>query len=305
VTAEHVLVGAPSAIGIRPYDDGTVRKLDLAPTALRRRDLASRLNADDQGDVLPPQRYADLERTEGRCRNEADVTTFSVDLASRIARVVSTGRTFVTLVGGDCSILLGALLGMHRAGRHPVGLVYIDAHADFATLEESPSGSACSMNLALATGRAELPLATLAGEEPLVAGSRVVHLGRRDDDEPAYGYPALASSGVLDVPWQTIAELGVAVTADLTLARVGEIEAGFWIAFDVDVIDPSLMPAVDSPIKGGLDFKQSSELLRRFVGHPKALGLQLSIYDPALDRDDGAEQLVSMLERAFDSGRGG
>src|SRR5262249_30609097 len=149
-------------------------------------------------------------------------------------------------------------------------------------------------------GRAELALATLVGEDPLVAGSRVVHLGRRDDDEPAYGHAALASFGVLDVPWRTIAELGVAPTADLTLARLAEIEAGFWIAFDVDVIDPALMPAVDSPITGGLDFEQSSELLGRLVHHPKALGLQLSIYDPTLDRDDGAEQLVSMLERAFD-----
>jgi arginase len=297
MTTDHVVVGAPSAIGIRPHEDGTVRRLDLAPNALRRHGLASRLSADDVGDVLPPQRYEDLERPEGRCRNEADVAAFSRDLASRI---VELEGKFVTLVGGDCSILLGALLGLRNAGHYPVGLVYIDAHADFATLAESLSGSSCSMNLSLATGRAELPLATLAGEEPLVAGSRVVHLGRRDDAEPAYGHAALASFGVLDVPCRTVAELGVAQAADLSLARVGEIEGGFWIAFDVDVIDPTLMPAVDSPIAGGLDFEQSSELLGRLVRHPRALGLQLSIFDPTLDRGDGAERLVRMLERAFD-----
>jgi arginase len=301
VRTEHVFLGAPSAIGIRPYEDGAVRRLDLAPDALRRRDLASRLAADDLGDVLPPQRYADLERPEHRCRNEADVTTFSRALASRIAEIVDRGRRFPILVGGDCSILLGALLGLHEAGHCPVGLVYIDAHADFATLEESPSRSPCSMSLSLATGRAERPLAHLAGEEPLVTGSRVVHVGRRDDNELAYGHPALIPFGVLDVPWREITRIGVVRAADVALRRVGNIEAGFWVAFDVDVIDPTLMPAVDSPISGGLDFEQSSELLGRLVRHPKALGLQLSIYDPNLDRDDGAEQLVSMLERAFDS----
>lgn len=29
------VVGAPSSIGIRPYDDGRPRRLDLAPRALR------------------------------------------------------------------------------------------------------------------------------------------------------------------------------------------------------------------------------------------------------------------------------
>jgi arginase len=278
-----------------------VRRLDLAPVALRKRRLALRLAADDFGDVVPPQRYLDIERPDGRCRNDADVTTFSKQLASRIADVSRAEETIVILVGGDCSILLGALLGLRLAGRSPVGLVYIDAHADFATLEESPSGSPCSMNLSLATGRARQPLAHLGGSRPLVNGSRVVHLGRRDDGQPEYGHRALVPFGVLDVPWQAVAELGVASTADIALSRVGEDGAGFWIAFDVDVIDPELMPAVDSPISGGLDFEQSSELLAPLIRHPKALGLQVSIYDPNLDPGDGAEQLVSMLERAFEA----
>jgi arginase len=300
MSGSRVLLGAPSAIGIRPYDDGAVRRLDLAPNALRSHHIVSRLGADDLGDVIPPQRYVDLERPGGRCRNETDVAMFSSDLATRVAEILRSDK-FVILVGGDCSILLGALLGLHHASRDPVGLVYIDAHADFAALEESPSRSPCSMNLALATGRAARPLTYLAGDKPLISGSHVVHLGRRDDDQPAYGNRALVPFGVLDVPWQEMRRLGVAQAAHIALNRAGEIGAGFWIAFDVDVIDPNLMPAVDTPIAGGLDFEQSAELLRRLVNHPKALGIQVSIYDPTLDPGGGAEQLVSMLEQAFRS----
>src|SRR5262249_60438508 len=96
---------------------------------------------------------------------------------------------FVVLLGGDCSILLGALLGLWNARAAPAGLVYIDAHADFATLAESPSHSACSMNLALAAGRVDGPLARLAGDGPLVRGEHVVHIGPRDDAQPPSGYP--------------------------------------------------------------------------------------------------------------------
>ena len=45
------VVGAASSIGIRPYDDGTVRHLHRVPEALRAAGLVERLGADDLGDV--------------------------------------------------------------------------------------------------------------------------------------------------------------------------------------------------------------------------------------------------------------
>ena len=293
-----VLLGAPSAIGIRPYDQGGARRLDLAPDALRIEGVAQRLGACDIGDVRPPDRYLDLERPEGRSRNEVDVVDYSGELAERIA-TLSGADEFVLLIGGDCSILLGALLGLRHVRGEPLGLTYIDAHADFATLAESPSHSACSMNLALVTGRADGPLAHLAGEAPLVRGKQVVHIGRRDDHEPAYGWEALVPSGVLDLSRARIESEGIARTAEAALDRVGRFTAGFWTAFDVDVLDPILMPAVDSPIPGGLDFDQAAELLSQLLRHPRALGLQVTIYDPNLDPHRGAAaRLADLLVRA-------
>jgi arginase family enzyme len=57
------------------------------------------------------------------------------------------------------------------------GLVYIDAHADLAAAEESTTGSAASMCLALAVGRGASPLAHPGGEAPLVSGGDVVLIG--------------------------------------------------------------------------------------------------------------------------------
>ena len=55
------MVGAPSSIGIRPYDDGMMRHLNRSPAVLRERGLISRLAADDLGDVAPPL-YQDFVR---------------------------------------------------------------------------------------------------------------------------------------------------------------------------------------------------------------------------------------------------
>jgi arginase len=293
------VIGAPSAIGIRLDEDGRVRRLDLAPQALRAQGLVTRLAAQDLGDVIPPDRYQDLERPNGRPRNQDDVASYSHALAERVASA-SADKKFVLLLGGECSILLGALLGLRDADRGPVGLVYIDAHADFASLDESPSGSPCSMALALAVGRCDTPLARLRGDGPLVHPRDVVHVGRRDDAVAAYGDAALRASPMLDLPHAAVRAQGPAGTARAALERVSRIEAGFWIHVDVDVLDPTIMPAVDTPEPNGLDFDELTRLLVPIARHPKALGLQLTIYDPTRDPlQHAASRLAALLESAL------
>lgn len=292
------IVGAPSSIGIRPYDDGGIRRLDRAPQVLREQGLHARLPARDWGDVAPPP-YRDLERPPGRARNEEGVEAYSRGLAARVAAAADDGA-FVLLLGGDCSILLGALLGVRRDA--PVGLAYVDAHADFATPQESLTGSVASMDLALAVGRGESPLAHLAGAEPLVRADDVVLIGRRDHAEGWYGHDALSASGVLDLPHDTVRELGPDGTARAALQRLTRQGlGGFWIHVDADVLDPSVMPAVDSPIGDGLGLDELGDLLAPLVRDSRALGLQLTIYDPSLDPErTGAGRLAALLERALD-----
>lgn len=150
------LVGAPSSIGIRPYDTGEARHLDQAPGVLRELGLVERLSAADLGDVVPPP-YEDFVRPPGRARNEAGVVTYSLALAERIS-IATRNRRFTLVLGGDCSILLGALLGAKDGSGAAIGLAYVDAHADFATPEESRTGSVASMDLALAVGRGDTAL---------------------------------------------------------------------------------------------------------------------------------------------------
>lgn len=289
------VVGAPSSIGIRPYADGNPRRLDLTPGFLRESGLAARLHPRDAGDVLPPPRYQDVERPQGRPRNEEDLIGYSQKIADRIA--ASADGQFLVLLGGDCSILLGALLGFRSTLRAPIGLVYVDAHADFATLESSPSGSAASMCLALATGRNDTRLAHLIGDEPLVHIEDVVHIARRDDDEPWYGHTALSASPALNIPYIAVREKGALHAARAALERVTRKDnARFWIHVDADVLDPEVMPAVDSPLAGGLKLNELQELLSGLVDDPRALGLQLTIYDPTLDPDRScASRLVALL----------
>ena len=192
------------------------------------------------------------------------------------------------------------------AGASP-GLVYVDAHADFATRQESATGSPASMCLALAVGRGDSPLAELGGDAPLVRPEHVVVVGRRDEDEPWYGQEALDAGPVLDLSHEWMRARGAAATASAALDRVARPDVGgFWIHVDADVLDPSVLPAVDSPEPGGLELDELAAVLAPLVRHPRALGMELTIYDPHLDPDrTSAARLATLVERVLDGGRVG
>ena len=290
------VVGAPSNIGIRPYDDGVARHLNRAPAVLRERGLISRLRAIDLGDVASPA-YQDFTRPLHGARNEDQVIAYSRALADRVSAAIAHGQ-FAVVLGGDCSIVLGCLLAARKKAGDALGLVYVDAHADYAIEEESRTGSAASMALALATGRGETPLTRLAGSAALVRDQRTALIGRRDAHQEWYGLAALAASPILDVPSAQLQRDDGLYLAELTLDHVaGSNGRGFWIQVDADVLDPAAMAAVDSPEPGGLTPRELLRVLTPLVQHPRALGLSLTTYDPALDPDRScARRLVNLLE---------
>jgi arginase len=296
----HVaIVGAASSIGLRPdHRTGQPQDVNRAPAALRAAAVVERLSALDLGDVTPPP-YRDFERPPGRPRNELEVADYSRSLGNGVASGLAE-RRFVVVLGGDCSIVLGCLFGARRVGTR-IGLAYVDAHADFATPAESATGSVASMSLALAVGHGDSDLARLVGGS-LVDAADVALIGRRDAGQ-SYGHEALARSGILDLPDQSLDVRSVPATAEAVLARVARAGIdGFWILVDCDVLNPTAMPATGAHEPGGPTGDELGPFLARLAGHPRALGMALTLYDPSLDADrSSAVLLVDLLAAALSS----
>src|SRR5688500_12410879 len=64
--------------------------------------------------AVPP--YSPLRDPSTNVLNADGIRTFSLRLAARIAFTLDLGR-FPIVLGGDCSILLGAALALRRRGR--------------------------------------------------------------------------------------------------------------------------------------------------------------------------------------------
>jgi arginase len=99
---------------------------------------------------------------------------------------------------------------------------------------------------------------------------------------------------------------GIRTAATHILDRIARPELeGFWIHLDVDILDPEVLPAVDTPTPGGLTGGELSSLLAGLVHHAKAIGIDIGIFDPDLDPDGSyAHALVEVLRPAMDIASG-
>jgi arginase len=76
-----------------------------------------------------------------------------------------------------------------------------------------------------------------------------------------------------------------------------EIE-GFWIHLDADVLDQTVMPAVDSPNPHGLSYRDLVAILQVLVRSDRLAGMEITILDPELDpgRRYAAELTAAIVE---------
>jgi arginase len=291
-----VVVDAPSNLGLSPPSPGAIPGCWRLAEVLRQQGIVTRLGASDGGRVEPPP-YTPNHDTTGT-RNGLAIAGYAVRLADRLGELLDADR-FPLLLGGDCSILLGAMLALRRRGRY--GLAFVDGHLDFRHPGNSSRLSAVAgEDLAVVTGRGPEPLADLEGRRPLVADADVVALGHHDPDRGWYQEVTTATA-ITVIDAEQIRRRGAADAAANALAVLegGGVD-GFWIHLDVDVLDREVMPAVDSPDPDGLTGQQLITLLRAFATSDLAVGVEVTIFDPDLDPDGHlAQELARMVVEAL------
>ncbi|MEO3753247.1 arginase family protein [Streptomyces sp. B6B3] len=290
-THRFAVVEAPSALGLR--NDGVAR----LPEALLATGLAERLAARRAGRVEPPPREPEPDADTG-VRNADGVAGYATRLAAAVGDVLDRGE-FPVLLGGDCSILLGSMLALRDRGRH--GLLFVDGHADFYQPAADPEAEAASMELAFATGRGPRLLADLEGRGPLVRDEDVALFGFRDGEQQALDGSQPVPPRLPTWDLAKVRRLGVEGAAHQAVDQVTRPElAGFWIHLDADVLNDAVMPAVDYRLPGGLAWHELATVLDTAMASGRAVGFEVTIYNPDLDQDGVAgHELARLIGRSL------
>jgi agmatinase len=203
-------------------------------------------------------------------------------LAARTAAAVSAGRVPLVL-GGEHSLSYGAVTGVARALGRPVGIVQIDAHADLRiAYQGEPHSHASVMHLLAEDGHriAQYGVRALSAEEVEARARHGVVF--RDAEE-------LVTGGVMEV-------------------RLPEdFPEDVYVSFDVDGLDPGIMPATGTPVPGGLGYYQALAILRSGLAGRRCVGLDLVELAPGSGGDawsfTAAQIAYAMMGLALDSAR--
>ncbi len=299
--------GAWTILGAPLDSSGTGRGEERAPDALRAAGLAGALGAGDAGDATGRLRPAARDATTGVIALDA-LRQASAALADAVAATLRAG-TRPLVVGGDCSLLPGAIAGCRAAGRAP-GLWIADGHPDMLDGAGSPTGEAADMDLAMLLGHGPAGLVDLVCDPPLVAAERVVLLGLRPrgldpgndaelDRLPAvtawWDAPAIGTRGAAAVGREADRLLADAHAATDVPGGASAPPAA-WLHLDLDVLDEAVMPAVTYRQTHGLDWDDLAALLSPLARSRALIGMSVSDYVP--DRDPGgvaARRTVELL----------
>jgi len=287
---KFAVIDAPSILGLRPTG------VEDLPQALKVAGLHKKLNAQYVGRVNPLSPYNSERDSKTLLLNAKAIREFSKVLCGTVSSALSK-KLFPVVIGGDCSIVIAPLLALrHHPERY--GLFFIDGHADFYQPEASVSGEVADMDLAIISGRGPDILTDINGLKPYVRDEDIVLFGYRDAEQSAtYGSQDVRDTNldVFDL-WE-IKKLKIrnAVTLATKSLLKNYIE-GFWIHLDADVLDDTVMPAVDYRLDDGLSYSDLTEVLNVLLATKRAVGMTITIFNPRLDPDGSiANKFVSSI----------
>lgn len=273
-----------------PMDLGAGRRgVDMGPSALRYGRLAEELEAlgllvEDLGDVrVPVAETLRQGQKRGRGGFLEEILQVAWELRERI-RSLPEG-VFPIVLGGDHSLSMGSVSGVAKG---PLGVVWVDAHADFNTPETSPSGNIHGMPLAVLCGLGH-PRLTEAFQA--VDPKRVVLVGVRSLDPGERRL--LGEEGVTVYTMHEVDRLGIARIAEEVLAKLSGLP--LHVSLDADVLDPTLAPGVGTPVPGGLTYREAHLLMEILAQSGQVHSLDLVEVNPILDeRNLTAEMMVGL-----------
>ncbi len=290
------LIGVPSDIGAGK------RGARLGPEALRLAGLDEALQRrnvefEDLGNLAGPNNP--WSKPVNGYRHLPEVVEWNRLLMHATAEVLRRGRMPVML-GGDHSLAIGSITAVAHYCREQgkdLRLLWLDAHADFNTSEETPSGNVHGMPVSSLCGLGPEALTHLGGNAPAVLPAQIREIGIRSVDE---GEKRLVKQAELDVyDMRYIDEVGMKNAMAEALQGV-DGNTHIHVSFDVDFLDPSIAPGVGTTVQGGPNYREAQLVMEMIADTGRLGSLDIVELNPLLDkRNRTAKVAVDLVESLF------
>jgi agmatinase len=154
---------------------------------------------------------------------------------------------FVTLFGGEHSISIGTIRAFNECFDN-LSVLHIDAHAD---LRKEYEGSFCNHACAVYEANQTTNLVQVGIRSMDISEKRVMNL-----DKVFFAHD-------------------MAVNEDWMDDVIDQLTSNVFITFDLDALDPSLMPSTGTPEPGGLFYYETLEFLKKVFEEKNVVGFDM------------------------------
>lgn len=170
-----------------------------------------------------------------------------VNAVHHITKEYIKKNKFVTLFGGEHSISIGSIRAFNECFTD-LTILHIDAHADLRkTYDGTPYNHACAVyEASKTTNLVQVGIRSMDQSE----------LANMDEEKTFFAHDMAMDDFWMD---KVIEQLGDTV----------------FITFDLDALDPSIMPATGTPEPGGLLWYETLEFLKRVFEEKNVVGFDL------------------------------
>ena len=175
-----------------------------------------------------------------------------------ITKDITKQKKIPVTLGGEHSITYGAVNGVYKGldlpKKHDIGIIQIDAHADLRKNYENEAHSHASV------------MYLLGNEKYKIA---------------QFGVRALSKE---EVENRKIFNILFLDARDIYYKKKFKLPLNFpqkiYISFDVDGLDPSIMPATGTPVPGGLGYYESLNLIKNLIKGRQVVGYDVVELSP-------------------------
>ena len=189
------------------------------------------------------------------CNKPIDIV---INELQKLTQSVSSKNKIPVILGGEHSITYGAVNGIFKGlelkNKNEIGILQIDAHADLREKYENEVHSHASV------------MYLLSEENYKIAQCGVRALSKEEADNrrkfqiTSYSVEEINKSSELSLP--------------------ENFPKKIYISFDLDGLDPSIMPATGTPVPGGLGFNESLELIQKLIKDREIVGFDVVELSP-------------------------
>ena len=243
--------------------------------------------------VLPE--LTEPEQDLPNLKNLNSVTATCESIAEYASGILKSGG-FPLFIAGDHSSVMGSVSASSdytwETCQEETGLIWIDAHPDINTDATTVTGNIHGMPVAALLGLGADKLTHILSDRTKLKPEHIVMLGLRDIDPPEQ--LTLDRLNIRYYTYEQISARGLDICLQESIDYLSRLSA-VHVSFDIDSMDPQIMPGVSVPVPGGFTIPETRHLFQTLFPALPIISCDIVEYNHVHDKEDRTAGFVSEL----------